>query len=79
MRWADRSPYDVVGQNLDRLANEDVPTMLRILDHIHVVDRICQHHLQGFSHAFHAARSEEMPEFQALVNSVKRNRRLVHV
>jgi len=68
-RWADRRLYDVVGQNFDRLSNEDASIMLRILDHIHVVDRIFQHHLQGLPHAFRAPRSEKMPGFRVLANS----------
>jgi uncharacterized damage-inducible protein DinB len=70
-QWADRGLYDVVGRNLDRLGAQDAAIMWRILDHIHVVDRIFQHHLQGLSHAFHAPRSEEMPDFRALTNSVR--------
>ena len=70
-RWADLSLYAVVTQNFDRLANEDAVIMLRILDHIHVVDRIFRHHLQGLPHTFRAARSEEMPEFAALTESTK--------
>ena len=37
-RWADRGLYDVVGQSFDRLTHEEASMMLRILDHIHVVD-----------------------------------------
>ncbi|MDP3746582.1 MAG: DinB family protein [Phenylobacterium sp.] len=70
-RWADRGLYDAVSQNLDRLTDEETSIMLRILDHIHVVDRIFQHHLLGTTHAFQAARSEEMPEFQALADSAR--------
>jgi uncharacterized damage-inducible protein DinB len=70
-RWADRGLYDVVGQNFDRLTNEDASIMLRILDHIHVVDRIFQHHLQGLPHTFRAPRSETMPQLQALANSAR--------
>jgi hypothetical protein len=46
-RWADRGLYDVVSRNFDRLTAEEASIMLRIFDHIHVVDRIFQHHLQG--------------------------------
>ena len=46
-RWADRGLYDVVSQSFDRLTSEEASIMLRILDHIHTVDRIFQHHLQG--------------------------------
>jgi len=70
-RWADRGLYDVVSRNFDRLTNEDASIMLRILDHIHVVDRIFQHHLQGLAHTFQAPRSEKMPELQALANSAR--------
>ena len=38
---------------------------------MHAVDKIFQHHLQGLPHTFKAARSERMPEFQALANSVQ--------
>jgi uncharacterized damage-inducible protein DinB len=70
-QWADRGLYDVVGQNLDRLDAQDASILLRILDHIHVVDKIFQHHLQGLSHAFHAPRSEEIPDFRTLMDSVR--------
>jgi uncharacterized damage-inducible protein DinB len=69
-RWADRGLYDAVSQNLDRLTSEDAAIMLRILDHIHVVDQIFQHHLQGLSHTFQAPRSEELPAFQALADGI---------
>lgn len=70
-RWADRGLHDAVNQNLDRLTSDDAVIMLRILDHIHAVDRIFQHHLQGSPHTFHAPRSEELPKFQALADSVR--------
>ena len=70
-RWADRGLYDVVSRNFDRLTSEDAWLMLRILDHIHVVDRIFQHHLQGLPHTFQAPRSQEMPELQTLANGAR--------
>jgi uncharacterized damage-inducible protein DinB len=70
-RWADRGLYEAAGRNLDRLSAEDTFLLLRVLDHIHVVDRIFQHHLLGRPHAFQAARSETMPEFQALADSAR--------
>jgi uncharacterized damage-inducible protein DinB len=70
-RWADRGLYDVVSRNFDRLSAEEASIMLRIFDHIHVVDRIFQHHLQGSPHAFLAPRSEQMPELQALADSAR--------
>ena len=70
-RWADRGLYDVLGGLLEQLSPEEASIMLRILDHMHAVDRIFQHHLQGLPHAFKAARSEKMPGFQVLANSVQ--------
>ena len=68
-RWADRGLYESVTQNFDRLSPEDGFIMLRILDHIHVVDRIFQHQLQRLPHTFTAPRSERMPELQTLADS----------
>ncbi|GFE84363.1 damage-inducible protein DinB [Steroidobacter agaridevorans] len=70
-RWADLGLYDVVGKNLDRLTSEDTSIMLRILDHIHAVDRIFQHHLCGLPHTFKAARSETMPTLETLAASAR--------
>lgn len=70
-RWADCGLYHVVSQNIGRLSDEDASLMLRILDHIHVVDRIFQHHLLGSPHAFQAPRSEVAPELQDLAKRAK--------
>ena len=70
-RWADRGLYDAVIQNFDQLNSDDAFIMLRILDHIHAVDRIFQHHLQGLPHTFQAARSEEMPALRTLADSAR--------
>jgi uncharacterized damage-inducible protein DinB len=70
-QWADRGLYDVVGRNLDRLDVQDAAIMLRILDHIHVVDKIFRHHLQASPHSFKAPRSEALPDFPALASSVR--------
>ena len=70
-RWADHGLYDVVGRNFERLTREESAIMLRILDHIHVVDRIFQHHLQGVPHAFQAPRSESVPDLRTLADSAR--------
>ena len=70
-RWADRALYDVVERNFARLSAEESSIMLRILDHIHVVDRIFQHHLQGRPHPFQAPRSEQILPLQALAASAR--------
>lgn len=70
-RWADRGLYDALGASFGRLSGEDASIMLRILDHIHAVDRIFQHHLQGLPHTFKAPRSETMPDLKTLADSSK--------
>lgn len=70
-RWADRGLYDAVSRNFERLTRDESSIMLRILDHIHTVDRIFQHHLQGLPHDFRAPRSESLPELQALASSTR--------
>lgn len=70
-RWADAHLCEAVRRNLELLSKEDAVLMLRILDHIHVVDRIFQHHLQGRPHTFKAPRSEALPDFASLAAGVK--------
>lgn len=70
-RWADRALYGVVGPNLGRLNSQDATLLLRILDHIHAVDRIFQHHLRGLPHGLHAPRSEALPEFRTLASGMR--------
>lgn len=70
-RWADRGLYEVISNNFDRLTAEEASIMLRVLDHIHVVDRIFQHHLLGIPHSFKAPRSETLPDLQALAESAR--------
>lgn len=69
-QWADRGLCDVVARTLDRMDAEDAAILLRILDHIHVVDKIFQHHLMGAPHRFRAPRSEKIPGFQTLARGV---------
>lgn len=68
-QWADRGLYDVIAPKLDLLPAQDAGLLLRILDHVHVVDVIFQHHLLGLRHTFPASHSENMPDFQALSRS----------
>jgi uncharacterized damage-inducible protein DinB len=70
-RWADRGLCEAISQNLGQLTSEDATIMLRILDHFHAVDRIFQHHLEGRPHTFQAPRSESLPAFPALADSIK--------
>src|SRR5262245_13029079 len=70
-QWADRGLHDVVAPSFHRLDAQDATILLRILDHIRVVDRIFQHHLQGLPHAFRAPRSEETPDIQGLIEDAR--------
>lgn len=70
-QWADRGLYEVVARNFERLDARDANVILRVLDHIHVVDRVFQRHLQGLSHAFRAPRSEELPDVHALMKDAR--------
>jgi uncharacterized damage-inducible protein DinB len=70
-RWADRGLCEAVEQNLDRLSEQDMEIVLRILDHIHTVDRIFQHHLQGRPHDYRAPRSDVLPAFGTLAEGMR--------
>lgn len=70
-QWADRGLYDVVARHYDRLSTEDATILLRILDHIHAVDTIFQHHLQGRPHSFKAPRSDALPDLSTLGAAAK--------
>ena len=70
-RWADRGLYEAVGRNWGQLTPEEASIMLRILDHVHVVDRIFQHHLQGLPHTFAAPQSDVIPPLEALASSAR--------
>lgn len=65
-QWADRGLCEVAMASFDMLESQDATILMRILDHIQVVDRIFQSHLQGKPHSFQAPRSETLPDIQAL-------------
>jgi uncharacterized damage-inducible protein DinB len=71
-QWADRGLYEVVCKEFVRLNTQDGHVLLRILDHIHVVDRIFQHHLCELPHTFNAPRSGEMPDIRKLAEESRR-------
>jgi hypothetical protein len=60
-QWSDLGLHETIASNWGRLDAQDAAIVPLILDHIHVVDRIFQHHLQGLPHAFHAPRSASRP------------------
>lgn len=65
-QWADAGLHAVIGGAFDRLGPEQASTMLRILDHIHVVDRIFQHHLLRWPQVDQAPRSDGLPDLARL-------------
>ena len=70
-QWADGGLCDVVANNFNRFNSGDATLLLRILDHIHVVDRIFQHQLQGIPHGIRAPTSQNVPDFQTLASGVR--------
>jgi hypothetical protein len=78
-QWADCGLDDVAGQNLERLDAQDAEILVRIFDHMHLVDKVFQHHLLGLPHRFHAPRSEEMTGFRAPASSVRQVETTGHV
>ncbi|MBW8813291.1 MAG: DinB family protein [Caulobacterales bacterium] len=70
-RWADRGLCEAAAQTIEQLSAQEASIMVRILDHIHVVDRIFRHHLQGSTHGFQAARSDVLPELRPLIESLQ--------
>lgn len=69
-RWADRGLCETLARDLSSLSEAEAGLMLRVLDHIHAVDRIFQAHLLGQPHAYRAARSEILPAFEPLARDM---------
>jgi uncharacterized damage-inducible protein DinB len=65
-QWADRCLCDTAREALPRIDARDAALLLQVMDHMHVVDRIFQHHLRGLPHGYKAARSESVPDFDTL-------------
>ena len=70
-QWADGGLYQIVEVYLDRLEDADKFVLLQVLDHIHAVDRIFQHHLLGKRHGYERARSQEPMPFAVLAEQVR--------
>jgi uncharacterized damage-inducible protein DinB len=70
-QWSDLGLHETIARNFERLDAQDAAIVPLILDHIHVVDRIFQHHLQGLPHAFHAPRSDVTPDIETLAEGTR--------
>jgi uncharacterized damage-inducible protein DinB len=70
-KWADGGLYQAVTGHFDSLPDFDKAVLLQVLDHMHAVDRIFQHHLLGKRHGYERARSPEPMPFAVLAEQVR--------
>ncbi len=70
-RWATNGLNAVLAENLDRVPAHEWTPVLRLLDHIHAVDEIFSHHLEGRPHGYLAPRSAELPSLDALASKAR--------
>jgi uncharacterized damage-inducible protein DinB len=69
--WADHDLCKAIVCNFRELNEHDRDLMIQILDHLHTVDCIFQHHLEGKPHSFHAPRSDKMPDLAVLTDGIR--------
>ena len=70
-RWATNGLNSVIAESLGRIAADEQVVVLRLLDHIQVVDEIFSHNLEARPHGYQAARSVELPSFDVLANKAR--------
>jgi uncharacterized damage-inducible protein DinB len=70
-RWATNGLNAVIGESLERLPADDRTLVLRLLDHIQVVDEIFSHNLEGIPHGHRMARSDQIPSFDVLAHKAR--------
>jgi len=70
-RWATNGLNAVVAENLERLPADEQILILRVLDHVQVVDEIFRHHLEARPHRYAAPRSAELPPLDALARQAR--------
>ena len=68
-RWADQGLYQTISRNTEAHLGNERDVLVRILDHIHAVDVIFQHHLVGEPHSYQAARSQTPPDIESLAQA----------
>ncbi|HVU29452.1 MAG TPA: DinB family protein [Sphingomicrobium sp.] len=68
-QWADEGLHEVVARSIDQLPQEDRTNLLRLLDHILVVDLIFRDHLEGRSSDFTGPRSDRLPDLKWLMET----------
>ena len=67
-RWATNGLNSVIAENLERIAADERPLVLRLLDHIQAVDEIFSLNLEARPHGYRAPRSAELPSFDELAS-----------
>jgi uncharacterized damage-inducible protein DinB len=70
-RWATNGLNAVIADNFERLAADERTPILRLLDHIQVVDEIFRHNLEARPHGYGAPRSPELPSLEALASRAR--------
>jgi uncharacterized damage-inducible protein DinB len=70
-RWATNGLNAVIAENFGRLPADERTLILRLLDHIQVVDEIFRHNLEARRHGYAAPRSAELPSLEALASSAR--------
>jgi uncharacterized damage-inducible protein DinB len=70
-RWATNGLHAVIAETIDRVPADERVLILRLLDHIQVVDEIFRHNLEARPHNYAAPRSPELPSLDALAASAR--------
>ena len=70
-RWATNGLHAVIAGNFDRLPADEQVLILRLLDHIQVVDEIFRCNLEARPHGHAAPRSAELPSLDALASRAR--------
>lgn len=70
-RWATNGLNAVLAENLERVPSDERILVVRILDHVQIVDEIFRHNLEARPHGYLAPRSVELPSFDALATRAR--------
>ena len=70
-RWATNGLNAVIAENVDRLPVDERTLVLRLLDHIQVVDEIFRSNIEARPHGYGAPRSAELPSVDALASKAR--------
>jgi len=70
-RWATNGLNAVIADTMERLPLDERVLVVRLLDHIQVVDEIFRHNLEARPHGYQAPRSAELPSFDAVAHQAR--------